>query len=150
MRLPIEIRKQFQRCGRQGGLQRAARMTAAARTAVARRAAAARWTQRRFGSSSFEALGLPGADIVDSGLADLADGRVTVESLLVSLAALRLRREGVPLGPVHTNPEDRLYDLLSQSAGNLAHARYGAYLRQISSFADACHRVRLGRRRRAS
>ena len=53
------------------------------------------------------------------------------ESLLVSLAAPRLHREGVPIGQVHSDPEDRLYDLLSRS-GDLAHARYGAYLRQAT------------------
>ena len=125
-------------------------MTAEARQSVARRAATARWIRRRFGSSSFEALGLPGGDLVDAGLAELAAGKATVGSLLVSVAAPRLRREGIPVGPVHTNPEDRLYDLLSRSAGDLAHARYGAYLRQMASFADACHRARLDRRRRAS
>ncbi len=88
--------------------------------------------------------------MVDTGLAELADGKLTVESLLVSLAASRLRREGVPLGDVHANPEDRLFGLLSRSAGDLAHARYGACLRQVSSFADACRRTRLYRRRRAS
>jgi hypothetical protein len=125
-------------------------MRPAARRAVARRAATARWIQERFGSSSFEALGLPGGDLTDSGLAALAAGRTTVESLLVSLAAPRLRREGVPLGRVDANPEDGLYALLSRSSGDLAHARYGAYLRQMSSFADACRAARRERGRRAS
>ncbi len=125
-------------------------MTPEARKAVARRAATARWIRQRFGSPSFEALGLPGGEMVDTGLAELADGKITVQSLLVSLAAPRLRREGIPLSPVHTNPEDRLFRLLSRSSGDLAHARYGAYLRQVSSFADACRRARLDRRRRAS
>ena len=124
-------------------------MTGEARTAVARRAATARWIRNRFGSSSFEALGFPGGDLVDAGLADLAGGRVSAESLLVSLAAPRLRREGVPLSAVHADPEDRLFQWLSRSSGDLAHARYGAYLRQASSFADACRRVRLDRKRRA-
>ena len=79
----------------------------------------------RFGSPNSAALGLPGGDLVDIGLADLADGRVTVASSLVSLAAPRLRREGVPLGPVHQDPEDRLF--------------------RVSSFADACRRARLDR-----
>ena len=73
-----------------------------------------------------------------------AASAVTVESLLVSLAAPRLRREGVPLGEVHRDPEDRLYALLSETAGELAHARYTACLRQISSFADACRFARRG------
>ena len=149
MRLPKEIRERFRRHGRDGGRTRAARMNPAARRAVARRAVTSRWIRARFGASSFEALGLPGGDIVDAGLADLAEGKTTAESLAVSLAAPRLRREGVPLGPVDESPEDRLYDLLSQAAGDLAHARYGAYLRQMASFADACRLARRDRGRRA-
>jgi hypothetical protein len=150
MKLPPEVRARFRRFGREGGRMRAAKMTPEARRSVARRAATARWLRQRFGSSSFESLGFPGGDLVDTGLADLADGRVSVESLLVSLAASRLRREGLPLGRVHENPEDRLYTLIDRSAGDLAHARYGAYLRRMSSFADACRRARLDRRRHAS
>jgi hypothetical protein len=47
---------------------------------------------------------------------------------------------------VHGDAENRLYDLLAATAGDLAHARYAAYLEQIVSFADAC---RLARRPRA-
>lgn len=125
-------------------------MNAAARSAVARRAAAARWIRRRFGDTSFEALGLPGGDLVDQGLAALADGRATIESLLVSIAAPRLRREGVPVGAPLDDPEDRLFSLLEQSAGDLAHARYSAYLRRMASFCDACRDVRARMARRAS
>jgi hypothetical protein len=120
-------------------------MSPEARRAVARRAAVARWIRERFGAPSFTALGLPGSELVDAGLADLAEGRTTAESLAVSLAAPRLRREGVPLRTTDEDPEDRLYRLLSRSAGDLAHARYGAYLRQLASFADACRDARLGR-----
>ena len=150
MRLPSEIRERFRRYGRAGGRARAARMSAEARRAIARRAAVARWIRERFGASNFRALGLPGSDLVDAGLADLADQKTTAESLAVSLAATRLRREGVPLGETQEDPEDRLYALLSRSAGDLAHARYGAYLRQVASFADACRAARLDRERRAS
>ena len=63
----------------------------------------------------------------------------------MSLAAPRLRREGVPLARgCNRIPEDRLYALLCESAGDLAHARYTACLRQIASFADACRRARRG------
>ena len=120
------------------------------RIAVARRAAVARWIGERFGASSFVTLGLPGGDLVDAGLADLAEGKTTAASLAVSLAVPRLRREGVPVVRTNENPEGRLYRLLSRSAGDLAHARYGAYLRQITSFADACRAARLDRDRRAS
>ena len=122
-------------------------MSPHARRAVARRAGITRWIRRRFGAPSFSALGLPGGDLVDAGLADLAEGRTTAESLAVSVAAPRLRREGVPLSSTDDNPEDRLYTLLSQSSGDLAHARYGAYLRQLVSFADACRAARIDRKR---
>ena len=150
MKLPVELRERFRRHGAAGGRKRAARMTPEVRSAVARRAAASRWIRHRFGSSSFEALGFPGGAMVDTGLAELADGKATIESLLISLAAPRLVREGVPVGRVHDNAEDRLFRLLARTAGDLAHARYTAYLRQMSSFADACSSERLERERRAS
>lgn len=149
MKLPEEVRRRFARYGRQGGKARAAMLSADARRSTARRAASSRWIRERFGASSFAALGLPGGDIVDTGLADLASGIVSPESLVVSLAAPRLRREGVPVpsGSVHADPEDRLYDVLASAKGDLAHARYAAYLQQVSSFADAC---RFARRRRVA
>ncbi|MHC5011405.1 MAG: hypothetical protein ACYTG6_10705 [Planctomycetota bacterium] len=84
--------------------------------------------------------------MVDKGLGDLAADRETPESLVVSLAAPRLRREAVPLPRVClANADRRLYRLLERAHGDLAHARYLAYLRQMSSFADACRRVRADR-----
>lgn len=104
----------------------------------------ARWIGERFGATSFEAAGLPGGEIVDSGLADLVAGRVTRDSLLVSVAAPRLRREGVPVpsDPALSQPEERLYALLEAACPGLAHARYNACLRRIVSFADACRAIR--------
>lgn len=145
MRLPAEIRERFRRYGRAGGRKRSARMSPEARKAVARRAATLRWIKERFGTTSFEQRGLPGGAIVDAGLAELAAGKTTKESLLVSLAAPRLRREGIPVGSVLAEPEERLYSMLSRTEGDLAHARYGAYLRQIVAFANACRMARLDR-----
>lgn len=71
---------------------------------------------------------------------------MTPESLAVSLAAPRLRREGVPVGNVLDDPERRLYELLSRSEGDLAHARYNAWLRRLASFADACRLARVDRK----
>jgi hypothetical protein len=110
-------------------------MTPDARRAAARRAAAVRWIRKRFGSSGFRDLGLPGGDLVDRGLADLAAGHVTGESLLVSVAPPRLRREGIPVRPAFDHGGDRLYDLMVEHHGALAHARYGALVRQ--AVADA-------------
>ena len=149
MRLPRVALARFRRHGRDGGKKRAASMTPDARRAAARRAAAARWVRKRFGSSSFQDLGLPGGDLIDRGLADLAAGHVTSESLLVSVAAPRLRREGIPVPPAFDHPEDRLYDRMVEHHGALAHARYGALLRQAASFANACRGARVDRGRRA-
>ena len=147
MKLPDEIRERFRRYGQAGGRRRADRMAPADRRAVARRAATVRWTRERFGGPSFDELGLPGGDLVDAGLDALASGRVTPEALAVSLAAPRLRREGVPVGSALDDPERRLFELLSQRDGDLAHARYKAFLRRLVSFADSCRLARLPRTR---
>jgi hypothetical protein len=143
MRLSDEVRQAFARHGRRGVKLRAARMPPRARRAVARRAATLRWIRERFGNTSFEALGLPGGDVVDAGLSHLAAGIESAQSLAVSLAAPRLRREGVPVGDALAEPEDRLFVLLSSTHGDLAHARYLAWLEQMASFADACRYRRL-------
>ncbi len=150
MKLPSEVRERFRQYGRAGGRLRASRMKPEARKAVARRAAAARWIRKRFGSSDFASLGLPGGDLVDAGLTDLARGKTTRESLAVSLAAPRLRREGVPITVFESDPERRLYALLAQTEGDLAHARYGACLRRLVSFANACRLARIDRGPRAT
>jgi hypothetical protein len=114
-----------------------------ARKTIARRAAIRRWVRARFGASSFDALGLPGGEMIDVGLVDLAGGKESIESLVVSLAAPRLRREGIPLpSDLIADAELRLYRLLEERGVELAHARYLAYLRQAASFADACFGAR--------
>ena len=82
---------------------------------------------------------------MDAGLADLAAGVETEESLAVSLAAPRLRREGVPVGDVIDDPERKLWERLVHAHGDLAHARYNAWLRRLVSFADACRLARVDR-----
>ena len=118
-------------------------MSPEARKGVACQAAVRRWVRERFGAPDFESLGLPGGQMVDAGLAALAAGQETVESLLVSLAAPRLAREGVPV-PRRTfsDAEMRLYRLLERANEDLAHARYLALEREIVSFANACARAR--------
>jgi hypothetical protein len=150
MKLSRVVRAAFQREGRKGGLARARRLSAEARQAIARRAAIRRWIRSRFGDASFAALGLPGGAMIDAGLDDLAAGRMTPDSLVVSLAAPRLRREGVPLPPTcFPDAERRLYRLLETQHGELAHARYRAWLRQAVSFADACQFARIDGSRNA-
>ncbi len=150
MKLPKDVRARFQGYGKKGGRIRAERLSPAARKAIARRAALRRWTVARFGHASFAALGLPGGEMIDSGLNDLVSGKETIESLLVSLAAPRLRREGIPLPTaILPDADRRLYRLLERTTVDLAHARYLAYLRQAASFADACRTVRRHRHHRA-
>ena len=144
MKLPEAIRGRFRAYGRAGGRARAARMSPEARRIVARRAAIRRWTRVRFGAASFGAIGLPGGELVDAGLEALAAGEDSIESLVVSLAAPRLRREGIPLPEqVIPDAELRLYRLLERKWGELAHARYLAYLRRVASFADSCSAARM-------
>lgn len=102
-----------------------------------------RWIRQRFGADDFASLGLPGGGLVDAGLADLARNEPTPESFAVSLAAHRLQHEGVPIRNSMPNPEQGLYDALCKTSGDLAHARYGAYLAQVASFADALRSNRL-------
>lgn len=86
---------------------------------------------------------LPGAEIIDKGLADLASGRETVESLLVSIGAPRLRRAGIPL-PLATfpSPEYRLYEILRSENPYSAHSRYNALIRRLVSFERAAECVK--------
>ena len=141
--LPEDVRERYRAFGRVGGRARARSLGPGRRREIARRAATARWVRRRFGASRFADLGLPGGELVDEGLADLASGRTSAASLLVSLAAPRLRREGVPVTETEPDPELRLYRLLSSGAGDLGYARYNAHLRLIVSFANACSVARL-------
>lgn len=150
MKLPPGIRRRFRSYGKKGGEARAKRLSPTDRSAIARRAALRRWTAVRFGNASFAALGLPGGETIDSGLDDLVSGEESIESLLVSLAAPRLRREGVPLPTtILSDANRRLYRLLEHKNEKLAHARYLAWLNQIVSFADACRVSRCDRGRRA-
>ena len=81
---------------------------------------------------------LPGGDLVEAGLRDLASGVDSAEALLVASFAPRLRRLGVEV-PAHSipEPEHRLYGLLAASAPGSAHGRYNALVRRMASFARA-------------
>ena len=76
----------------------------------------------------------PGADLVERGLRDLARREVTVESLLVSLSAPRLRDLGLSVVDPFDESEMRLYQLLAEQFGDGAHSKYNALIRQIVSF----------------
>lgn len=77
---------------------------------------------------------LPGADLIQRGIADLSAGRETAESLLVSIGATRLRSVGVELPSPIDSPEHKLYLLLARTEGNSAHSSYNALIRRLVSF----------------
>lgn len=83
---------------------------------------------------------LPGAGLVQRGLADLDSGHESAEALLVSIGAPRLRTVGIsPSRPI-PSPEHKLYALLAREKGAAAHSAYNALIRRLVSFerAAAC------------
>ena len=83
-------------------------------------------------------LELPGGELVAKGIEDLRAGRETEASLLVAIAADRLRAAGLDVPrSVPRRPSHRLYALLARTAGDDAHGRYNALLTRLSSFARA-------------
>jgi hypothetical protein len=76
---------------------------------------------------------LPGGELIDKGIADLARNEETVESLLVSIGSPKLRSLGISLGTVFDDAEHRLYALLGREHGNDAHGQYNALIRLLVS-----------------
>lgn len=96
-----------------------------------------------------DTTGLPGAELIERGLCDLAEGRESPEALLVLVGAPRLRQLGFEvaeppaawLAPSEDpSPEHRLYALLADVDSDSAHSRYNALIRTLVSFerAGAC------------
>lgn len=83
---------------------------------------------------------LPGADLVQRGVADLDAGHESAEALLVSIGAPRLRSAGIEMPTPIPSPEHKLYLLLAREKGNAAHSAYNALIRRLVSFerAAAC------------
>jgi hypothetical protein len=81
---------------------------------------------------------LPGHELVLAGLRDLSEGRSSLEALLVSIGAPRLRRAGlhVPASAV-AHPEHELFARLAACDADTAHGRYNALIRQLVSFERA-------------
>jgi hypothetical protein len=85
---------------------------------------------------------LPGEELVRQGLLDLSQRRVTDCSLLLLVAAPRLKRLGiqVPDQPFPGPCEHRLYGRLERRLGAAAHSYYNSLLRRIDSYACALER----------
>jgi len=93
------------------------------------------------GMIEFVNLGsLPGGDLVKRGAEDLDAERESVEALLVSIGAPRLRSVGIELSSPIASPEHKLYALLAREKGDAAHSAYNALIRRLVSFerAAAC------------
>ena len=87
---------------------------------------------------------LPGGELVAAGLADLSQNRVTDCSLLVLIAAPRLRQLGIEI-PNRTSSqpyEHQLYARLSERLGDGAHSHYNSLIRRIVSYAHALEQER--------
>ena len=84
----------------------------------------------------------PGAELVEKGLADLSERELTVESLLVSIGAHRLRNLGFDVPSPFDEPEERLYLLLASDDADGAHGRYNALVRRLVSFERAAESAR--------
>lgn len=85
---------------------------------------------------------LPGEELVQQGLSDLANGQITDCSLLLLIAAPRLRRLGlaIPELDVDRHYEHELYGRLEQRLGTDAHSHYNSLIRRIVSYAHALER----------
>jgi hypothetical protein len=86
---------------------------------------------------------LPGNDLIEIGLEDLLYQRQTIPALLVAIGAPKLRSLGLEVPDnLPSNPEHRLYDLLSDSEPDSAHSKYNALIRRLVSFERAMACVR--------
>jgi hypothetical protein len=85
---------------------------------------------------------LPGEALVQQGLADLGQHRTTDASLLLLIAAPRLRALGlqIPPAPVAQSFEHALYERLEERLGTAAHSYYNSLIRLIVSYARALER----------
>src|SRR5437763_2227347 len=90
---------------------------------------------------------LPGKELVEQGLVDLSQNRVTDFSLLVLIAAPRLRRLGIhiPDRPFPRPCEHQLYERLENRLGAAAHSYYNSLIRRIVSYARALEREQSNR-----
>ena len=97
-------------------------------------------------TAAVDTTGLPGADLIERGLSDLAAGRESAEALLVLVGAPRLRQLGFAVSEPPTawlapsedpSPEHRLYALLANADPDSAHSRYNALIRMLVSFERA-------------
>jgi hypothetical protein len=85
---------------------------------------------------------LPGADLVEKGISDLARGVISIEAWLVSIGADRLKNSsGIEISGALDQPETGLYEALAREDQDSAHSRYNALVRRLVSFERAVERA---------
>lgn len=135
------INSYLRNIGRKGGLARAKNLDSQKRSAQARMAVMTRWMNKRFGVDHFEQMGLPGWEIVDAGLHDIANGRLTsINALVVAEARPKLRSLGVPVPSVSgkiSNGRILLYKKMGKLHGAMGYVRFCALLKRVDSFNNA-------------
>ena len=92
---------------------------------------------------------LPGGDLIEKGLRDLAAGIESSSSLLVEIAHPRLRSLGIsiPQRSFQKDAELRLYRSLRVENPTEAYSQYNALMRRLVSFEQALE-SRVWRKRR--
>lgn len=87
--------------------------------------------------------GLPGAEIVNKGINDLATGTLSTEALLVSMAMPKLKFLGVNIdGDALEDPEMTLFRRLNAQDPDNGYRDYNALRRRLDRFCRALeHRV---------
>lgn len=86
---------------------------------------------------------LPGGDLIEAGLRDLAEARSSDAAELVLIGGPRLRGLGIDV-PLDRSEgaEHRLYGRLAAEDARTAHARYNALIRRLVSFERAAECAR--------
>jgi hypothetical protein len=86
---------------------------------------------------------LPGEELIEAGLRDLAAGQESIEALLVAVGSPRLRDLGIDLPSIlPANPEHRLYARLVELDPANAYSQYNALIRRLVSFERAAECVK--------
>lgn len=97
--------------------------------------------------------GLPGHELVERGLADLRQNRVTPHALLIAIAAPNLRRLGFALPASEDLPDEpglALYRELCRQGRRDPYVEYNALIRRLVSFERALEREATSAIRRAA
>ncbi len=87
-------------------------------------------------------MNLPGGNIVQHGLADLASSQPTIPALLVSIGSPRLEQIGIHVPSPISSPEFKLYKTLSAMNPDSAHSQYNGWIRKLVSFERAAECVK--------